>query len=82
MVEINITAAHKHIGKIERYICTIKEQSHALMLDLPFKVIPCQVVIHLVNFVILWLNSLPAATGISEQNSPREVVLSHKVNLA
>ncbi len=67
MVEINTTAASKHVGKIERYTRTIKEQSQALVSDIHFEILPRQVVIHLLYFVVLWLNSLPAATGVSEQ---------------
>jgi hypothetical protein len=36
MVEINTTAACKHVGEIERFIRTIKERSRAPMADLPF----------------------------------------------
>ncbi len=48
MVEINTTAAHEHVGEIERYIQTIKERSCALVLDLPYTMLPHQVIIHLV----------------------------------
>jgi hypothetical protein len=40
MVEINTTAACEHIGKIERFIQTIKECSRALVSDLPYCVLP------------------------------------------
>jgi hypothetical protein len=76
MVEINTTATSKHICKIKCYMCTIKEQSCTFLLDLPFKVLPHQVIIHLVYFVVLWLNSLPTAAGVSEQYSPCKIVLS------
>ncbi len=80
MVEINTTAACKHVGEIERFICTIKEHSHALMSDLPYNILPRQITIHLVYFAVLWLNSLPAAAGVSEKYSPREIVLGCKLN--
>ena len=67
MVEINTTAARKHVSKIERYIRLIKERSRALVSDLPFTKLPCQVVIHHVYFDILWLNSLPATVGVSNK---------------
>ncbi len=70
MVEINTTAARKHVSKIKRYICTAKECSRALMLDLPFTVLPRQVIIHLVYFAVLWPNSLPAAAGVSDKYPP------------
>ncbi len=80
MVEINTTVARNYVGEIERFIHTIKEHSHALMSDLPYTTLPCQVVIHLVYFAVLWLNSLPAAAGVSDKYSPREIVLGHKIN--
>jgi hypothetical protein len=80
MVEINTTAAREHVGKIERFIRTIKECSRALVLDLPFMPLPRQVVIHLIYFAVLWLNSLPAAAGVSDKYSPREIVLGCKLD--
>jgi hypothetical protein len=80
MVEINTTPAHKHIGKIERFIRTIKECSRALVSDLPYMTLPCQVIIHLVYFAVLWLNSLLAAAGVSDKYSPWEIVLGHELD--
>ncbi len=80
MVEINTTAAREHVGKIERFIRTIKERSRALMSDLPYMPLPRQVVIHLVYFAVLWLNSLPVAAGVSDKYSPREIVLGRKLD--
>ena len=50
MVDINTTVTREHVGEIERFICTIKERSRALVSDLPYKFLPCQVTIHLVYF--------------------------------
>jgi hypothetical protein len=78
MVEINTTTAREHISEIKRFICTIKECSRALVSDLPYTPLPPQVVIHLVYFAVLWLNSLPAAAGVSDKYSAREIVLGRK----
>jgi hypothetical protein len=80
MVELNITAACKYIGKFELFIQMIKECSLALVSDLPYSVLPRQVVIHLVYFAVLWLNSLPAAVGVSEIYSPRKIILGHELD--
>jgi hypothetical protein len=80
MVQINTTIACKHIGNIEQFIRTIKERSQALVLDLPYKVLPCQVAIHLVYVAVLWLNSLPVAVGVSEKYSPRKIVLGWELD--
>jgi hypothetical protein len=80
MVEINTTAAPEHVGKIKRFIRTIEECSHAPVLDLTYTLLPCQVVIHLVYFAVLWLNSLPAATGVSDKYSPWEIILGRELD--
>jgi hypothetical protein len=64
MVEINTTAARKHVGKIKHFIQRIKECSWALVSDLPYSILPQRVDIHLVYFTVLWLNVLPAWLGI------------------
>ncbi len=80
MVKMNTTAARKHVGKIERFIQTIKEHSWALVSDLSYSALPQQVAIHLVYFAMLWLNSLPVAVGVSEIYSLHEIFLSRKLN--
>ncbi len=80
MVEINTTAARKHVGEIKRFICTIKERSRALVSDLPYNILPRQITIHVVYFAVLWLNSLPAAAGVSKKYSPREIVLGRELD--
>jgi hypothetical protein len=75
LVEINTTTAHKHVGRIKQLIRTIKEQSCALVSSLPYNVLPHQVIIHLVYFAVLWLNSIPASAGGLEINSPRKLFL-------
>ena len=80
MVEINTTAAQEHVGKTGSYIRLTKERSHALVLDFPYTKLPCQVVTHLVYFAVLWLNSLPAADGVSNKYSPREIVLGQELD--
>jgi hypothetical protein len=66
MVEINTTATREHVGEIEQFIHIIKEWSQALVSNHPYNVLPRQVVIHLVYFAVLWLNSLPASAGVLE----------------
>ena len=79
-VEISTTAAHKHIGKIERYICTIQEWSRAIVSDLPCKILLRQVTIHLIYFAVLWLNSIPAAARVSDKYYPREIVFGRELD--
>ncbi len=53
MVEINTTAARKHVGEIEWFIRTIKESSRALVSDLPYNILPRQITIYLIYFAVL-----------------------------
>jgi hypothetical protein len=80
MVELNTTATCKYVGEIERYIQTIKEHSRALVLDLLYTKLPRQIVIHLVYFAVLWMNSLPAAAEVSDKYSPCKIVLGCEFN--
>jgi hypothetical protein len=80
MVEINTTAARKHVRETKRFIHTIKERSRALVSDLPYNILPHQITIHLVYFAVLWLNSLPAAAGVSKKYSPRKIVLGRELD--
>jgi hypothetical protein len=79
-VEINTTAAREHVGEIERSHRTLKERARCVVSDLPYTVLPMQMVIHLVYFVVLWLNAFPNKQGISENLSPREIVTRKKIS--
>ena len=40
LVEINTTAAHEHVGKIERSVRTIKERGWSILTVLPCTTLP------------------------------------------
>ena len=75
-VEINTTASREHVAKIKRSIRTDKERARAISSLLSFLVLPKQVVIHLVYYVIIFLNCKIYQNGISDKLSPREIVLT------
>jgi hypothetical protein len=75
-----VVKLNNNVGEIKHYIHTIKERSRALVSDLPYTKLPHQVVIHLVYFALLWLNSLPAAAGVSDKYSPHKIVLGHELD--
>ena len=80
-VMINTTAAREHVGDIERYIRTIKERARSVVSMLPYKkFLHHQVIIHLLKFVAMWMNALPADNGVSDTISPREIVTRLKMN--
>ena len=74
LVESNTTAAREHVGEIERDIWTQKEQCRAIILVQPYTVLPKPMVIQLVYFCVLWLNTFPNKLGISRAHSLREIV--------
>ena len=80
IVEINTTAAREHVGEIERSIRTIKERARSISTVLPYTTLPKQLVIHLIYYVVMFLNAMPAKTGISETISPREIVMRRRLD--
>jgi hypothetical protein len=80
-VIVNTTAAREHVGDIERYIRVIKERGRSVSSQLPYKTsMPDQIVIHLIKFVVMWINALPHKNGVSSILSPREIVLRLKMD--
>ena len=75
MVIVNTPAVAEHVAEIERRIRTIKERCRGIMCTLPYTALPTQILIHLLHFVVMWLNNSPSATGISSRFSPREIIL-------
>ena len=65
MLALNIPAAHEHVGDIEQRIRVVKERSRGIICTLPYAKIPQIVLIHLINFVVMWLNNFPTRDGIS-----------------
>ena len=74
-VTLNTTAAREHIGEIERKIQVVKERAMSTISILPYKLLPKLVIIKLMHFCVIWMNSFPVKSGISEKWSPREIVL-------
>ena len=72
-------AANEHVGEVERRIRIIKERARGILATLPFKKLPRFMIIHLVHFVTMWLNSWPIKTGISSTISPRELITGMKL---
>jgi hypothetical protein len=83
LVQVNTTAAQEHVGDIEHGIRTIKDRARSTLAALPRKMIlPKKVIIHLIIFVIMWLNAPPARNGISVEFSPREIITQLKIDFA
>jgi hypothetical protein len=72
---LNTPAAAEHIGEIERCIRVIKERSRGIICTLPYTRLPQQMLIHLLHYIVMWLNNFPVSSRVSNRFSPRELIL-------
>ncbi len=72
-VALNTTAAREHIGEVEQKIIMIKERARGTFNTLPYKKIPKLMVIELLHFCVMWMNSFPMKSGISKKMEPTGV---------
>ncbi len=79
-VALNTTAAQEHIGEIEQKIRVIKERTRGAFNTLPYKKLPRIMVIELLYFCVMWMNSFPVKSGISEKWSPKKLVSCTKLD--
>jgi hypothetical protein len=77
-VAFNTTAAQEHVGEIERKIRVIKERARGTFNTLPYKKLPRMMIIELLHFCVMWMNSFPVKSGISEKMEPTGVGTSNK----
>ena len=78
-ITLNTVANDEHVPEVERYIRTLKEQTHATYNTLPFKQIPSCLIIEMVYAANLWLNMFPHPNGISQTMSPWAILTSHRI---
>jgi hypothetical protein len=76
-ITINTTAAREHVGEVERKIQVIKERARGAMATLPYLTLPKIMIVELMHFCFLWLNSFPVKSGVSEKWSLRELISRH-----
>lgn len=77
---VNPTSNDEHSGDIERAIRTIKERMRAVVNTLPFEYLPRSIIRELGLATVFWINSFPAEGGISDTQSPRELVTGRKID--
>ncbi len=58
-VALNTAAAREHVGKIEQKIRVIKERIRGMVNRLPYKKLLRLMVIELLYFCMMWMNSFP-----------------------
>ena len=74
-IVINTTAKNEHVGEIERKIRHVKERCRCTTADLPYIVLPNKVIKALVINGVMMLNCYRDKQGVSNEYSPRELVL-------
>jgi hypothetical protein len=55
----------------------VKERARYTRSILPYNILPKLMIIELMHFCVMWMNSFPVKSGISKKWSPREIVLRH-----
>jgi hypothetical protein len=80
-VLINTTAAKEHVRNMERKIRELKKKGCCTLNELSFKhCMPCQAIIHLVYFVVLWINGFPSANDVLDVYVPKEMITGMKLD--
>ena len=74
-IVINTTAKNEHVGEIERKIRHVKERCRCTTADLPYIVLPNRMIKRLVINSGMMMNCYRDKQGVSDEYSPRELVL-------
>ncbi len=76
----NTMAAWEHVGKIDWKIQVIKERARGTINTLPYDVMPKLMVIKLMLFCVMWMNSLLVKSGVMDVWSQRELLSQQKLD--
>lgn len=79
-ISLNSVSRDEHVPEIERAIRTVKERVRSVYNVLPFPRLPRRLLTELVYYAVFWLNSFPAADGISSTISPRSLITGHVID--
>ena len=74
IVEVNTTAARKHVSRIEHKHCTIKDVVRSMNTNLPFAWLPRKILVALVYTIIFCRNIWPNKLGILDSFSSQKIV--------
>ncbi|KAL7531143.1 hypothetical protein ACHAXR_008885 [Thalassiosira sp. AJA248-18] len=75
LIVINTTSKNEHVGEIERKIRHAKNQCRSITADMEFSILPNSIIKALVIHAVMFMNAYPDKQGISQELSPREIVL-------
>jgi hypothetical protein len=79
-MELNVVSNDEHVPEVERYIRTIKERTRCVYNTLPFKRIPSQMLVEMVQASGFWLNTFPPDDNVSDTLSPRNLIVGRKID--
>ena len=79
-LRLNETSRDEHVGDIEWYICMVKERMWAIYNTLLFQKIPAWLVIEMAKTAVFWLNAFPVTGGVSQDLSPRTILMGQQVD--
>ena len=77
---LSITARDEHVPEVERFNRTIKDRVRGNYTMVPYKHIPPIFVIEMVYTAVFWRNMFTIKGGISNTQSPAEIVLGRKLD--
>jgi len=83
-IELNAVTKGEHVPEIERLNRTIKERVRSIYNELKrhFTKVPGVLIREMVYATTFWLNSFPAADGISDTLSPRAMLTGTKLHFS
>ena len=81
-ITLHTASNDEHVPEIECHIRAQKERVRSVYTMLPFQRIPTRIIIELIYYSVFWLNSFPAAGGISDTLSPRTIIVGSTIDYA
>jgi Zinc knuckle len=77
-IALNTASQDEHVPEIERRIRTIKERVRGVWNTLPFKKVPCRMIIEMVYASNFWLNVFPASTASRTPSALERSLMVHE----
>lgn len=80
LIKVNTTSRNEHVPEIERKIRHIKETTRCIKADLPYTIMPGQMIKRTVLQAVLFMKAYIDKQGISDKYSPRELILRWRLD--
>ena len=80
-VELNIAEERELMGEVYRTSRNVEECGIGIVNTLAYSYLISHIVIHLVHFIVMWLNEIPSGKGISKKKSLNEIVIGRHIDL-